>query len=439
MELKRARSHSAAVLTVTLTVITAGCGGLSDADSPQWTRFRGPNGTGVSPEQNLPVHWKEDGTGVRWTAEIPPGVSSPIVSRWQVILTGETVDEGETSLKVLSLDLRTGKQLWEKTVLSRKREKFPMRSVVNSAAGPSPATDGELLFAYFGTHLAALDFNGEVVWLEEVDPSYLEEAYYGAGSSLVLTDTNVIVLRDRENDDPALVGWLAAYDKKTGERQWRRKWNNTCCSYTTPVLLKSTSRTEILVVQAGRIASFDVESGKRLWTRPQEANQPVASPVLVDDVVCSVTGAHGVKNATCWILSTNEEGDTAATRVWSTRKGVSSIASPVLYKGLLYTLTDKGLLYCYHPQTGANLWSTRLARGAYSASLVAGGDKIYAFSRWGPASVFAAAPQFKLLAENTLPQTGIVASPAIADGCLLVRTEEHLLCVEGAQVAEPAA
>ena len=108
------------------------------------------------------------------------------------------------------------------------------------------------------------------------------------------------------------------------------------------------------------------------------------------------------------------------------------MASPVLYNGLLFAITDKGVLYCLNARTGRVLWRDRLAPGPYIASLTAGDGKIYAISGAGRGSVVAAvAAEFKLLAENSLPQEGILASPAVADGCLLVRSKAHLMCVEG--------
>ena len=416
-------------------LLALGCNGSPELDSASWDQFHGPGGTGVSPETDLPLYWGEDGAGIRWKSAVPPGVSSPIVSRSQVILTAETVTGKKTNLKVISLSLKNGKPLWETDVFSRSREEIELRSVNNSPAGPTPATDGEHIFAYFGSHLAALDFDGQVVWLRRIDPKYLDEIRYGAGSSVVLTDSSVIVLRDQEETGRA--GWLAAFDKKTGERRWRRRWQDTCCSYTTPVLLRRETHTEVIIAVARRIQAFDADSGKRIWHRPQDMNQPVASPVLVDDLLCSATGAHGVKDAACWQLDFAKKPKKMAKRLWRARKGINSIATPVLYNDMLFSITDKGVLYSFDPRTGATHWVARLSPGPYVASLVAGDGKIYAFSRHGGGSVIAASAEYQLLAENQLPEGEILASPAIAGGCLLLRSDAHLLCVEG--TAEPVA
>lgn len=427
------RDWTALVAVSMLTAIVAGCGGV-EPESPQWRRFRGPNGQGISPETDLPVRWAEDGTGVRWTAEIPgPGVSSPIVSNWQVVLSTESSQGDDVELGVMSLDLRTGEQLWKTTVVTRQREVFPQRSVNNSSSGATPTTDGETVFAYFGSHLAALDFSGQVVWLQEIDPKYLKEAWYGAGSSLVVADDKIIVFRDREKDKAGLLGWIAAYDKKSGERLWQRKWDDTCCSYTTPIVLEGESGTEILVTQARRLVSFDAETGKRRWRVGQEIDQPVGSPLTAGDTLCSASGAHGTKNVACWQLRANSEGRMSPKMLWNMRRGVNSISTAILYNGLLFSVTDYGGMYCWDPSNGRTLWRNRIGSDGFSASLIAGDDKVYVFSRFGPAWVVAAKREFELLAENDLPHKDVVATPAIADGCLLVRTRDHLMCVEGSE------
>lgn len=427
------------VLASVALVASLGCGRSSRFEEASWERFRGPGGTGVSNEESLPVAWSKDGSGIRWSVEVPFGVSAPIVSRSQIILTGETPDDGNTSLEVLSLDLETGDPLWRTSVLSREREKFSIRSVMNSPAGPTPATDGERIYAYFGSHLAALDFEGKVVWLEEIDPNYLSEVRYGAGSSVTLTSDSVIVLRDREYANPKTEGWLAAYDKETGERRWRTQWQDTCCSYVTPVIVERESQTEILVALAGKMTSFDAATGKRIWRKAQKMNQPVASPVLIGDLLCSATGAHGVKDATCWTLDPTQRPRKVAKPLWNSRKTVASMASPVLYDDLLFAITDKGVMYCIDPRSGKIHWTERLAPGPYVASLTAGDGKVYAFSKRGKASVIAASAEFELLAENTMPHVEILNAPAVAGGCLLVRTDEHLTCIEGAPESKSGA
>lgn len=422
-----------AFLALAAVVTLAGCGEPETATS--WPQFRGPGGLGVSSEPGLPVEWLPDGNALRWEAQIPyEGVSSPIVAGSRVFLTGEELEGGQTDLKVMSLDLKTGDMQWASTVVSRKRESFPHRSVVNNPAGPTPATDGDLVFADFGTHLAALDFEGQLVWSEEIHPEYLEELYYGAGSSLVLAGDNVIVLRDRERLDEGIEGWIRAFDKQTGEARWKTAWDDTCCSFTTPLVIERGGASQIIAVLAGRLVAFDALTGNELWRRPLTAAQPVSSPALDGDVLCVATGAHNRKQTSCWRLG-EADGMPGENPLWQ-EKQAPSTGSPVMYKGLLFTLHEKGFLRCQDPQTGNVVWKIRLRTPQYHASLVAGDDKIYAVSRRGIVSVLAAAGKLDLLAESELPGSDIVASPAIADGCLIVRTGSSLLCVEGSSSDE---
>ncbi len=417
------------LLALALLALLGGCDGSDPALT--WPQFRGPGGIGVSAEEGLPVKWGPEGDGLRWRTEIPyKGVSSPIVAGSRIFLTGEIQHEEGTDLKIISLELKSGALLWESTVVSRQRESFPPRSVLNNPAGPTPVTDGRLVFAYFGTHLVAVDFKGRIAWSEEIDPAYIELLFYGASSSLVLAGDNVIVFRDRERLDEGVFGWIAAFDKKTGRKRWKVDWEDTCCSYTTPITVEGDGGTRILVALAGRIVAFDAATGTELWRRPQGTQQPVASPAREGDVVCVATGAHNVKATSCWRLG-EVEGVPSAQELWTRDRMGPSTGSPVMTKGFLFSLTENGFLRCHDSQTGKQLWRTRLAAGPYHASLVAGDGKVYAVSRHGTVSVFAAANRFNLLAENELPDTDIVASPAIADGCLIVRTGTSVLCIEG--------
>ena len=295
----RIHSSLASLAVGVLALFLVACGG-GPRDPGEWPQWRGPAGTGVSSTEGLPLHWDEDGAGIRWQVEIPDkGISSPIVSGGRVFLTSEQQQGDDTALKVASYDLATGALQWRTTVLSRAREKFPPRSVTNSPAGPTPAADGKFVYAYFGSHLAALDFRGRLAWLEEIDPRYLDDIWYGAGSSLVLAGNQIIVFRDREQTGKGHFSWLAAFDKKTGRRVWRKQWRDTCCSYTTPLVLERPSGTELVVSMAGRLVSHDLGTGEPLWRREHLSWQPVASPVVMDDLVCVASGAHLNKGLSC--------------------------------------------------------------------------------------------------------------------------------------------
>lgn len=420
-----------ASLSALAVLALAGCAGEPPVPG-EWPQFRGPEGTGVSSAEGLPLHWNEEGEGIRWQVEVPDkGISSPIVSGGRVFLTSEEQQGEDTALKVLSFDLKTGAQQWQTTLFSRGREEFPPRSIDNSPAGPTPVADGEFVYVYFGSHLAALDYRGKVVWLEEIDPRYLQEVWYGASSSLVLVGDKIIVFRDREKAEEELHGWIAAFDKKTGARVWKKQWKDTCCSYTTPLVLAREGGTELLVSMAGRIMSYDPDTGEVLWRKEMLTEQPVASPVIWEDLICVSSGAHFNKGMACWRMKAKR--GKRPQELWKGGKAIPETASPVLLNGLLFTVTERGIMSAHNAETGKAQWRKRLSGDAqvYHASLVAGDGKVYVTSMGGSVSVIAAESRFKVLAENQLPAEGVVATPAIADGCLVVRTSAHLMCVEG--------
>lgn len=405
----------------------------ADTDPGPWPQWRGPGGQGISTETGLPIAWSED-EGVRWASELPgQGISSPIVGRDAVYLTVDEAAGEMRQLNLLALDLASGEPRWKSELLERPEEKLHR---MNRAAAATPVTDGENVFVYLGSHLGAVSLEGERLWLREIDSDYLEHSRYGTGSSLILTDDLVIVFQDLELWEDE-TGWIAAYKKSDGEQVWISEWDDTCCSYTTPILLDFAGETELLVSQARRISSFRADTGEVIWTQEQTVNQPVASPVQEGDLLCSATGAHGVREMGCWRLAFSD-GKRSIERLWSSIKGAPATASPILYNGLFFVLHEKGILGCYDPTTGERLWQKRLVQGGYHASPVAGDDKIYAVSAQGSVSVVAAAPTYQLLGESELPEGNVVASPAIADGCLLVRTDKHLYCVDGGGSAQPA-
>jgi outer membrane protein assembly factor BamB len=168
-------------------------------------------------------------------------------------------------------------------------------------------------------------------------------------------------------------------------------------------------------------------------------NQSVASPVHDGNLLCALGGAHNIKGSGCFRGSGS--GDAGAVEpLWWDREAVPEDASPVLYEGKLYAVTIQGVMSCYDPATGALLWRTRLPTRQHHSSLVAGDGKVYAYSSWGRTVVVnARADQFELLADNGLEGRGGNASPALANGCVVIRTLDELfkICGEPSSPVEP--
>jgi len=409
-----------------LTILTAvaACG-RGEVDPGEWPRWRGPEGTGVSRTSPLPVTWTGESDNVRWRTEVPGwGNSSPIVSHGRAFVTtgvvrGDTVDRA-----VVALDMASGEILWQTVVQSGPREAL---HPYNSYAAATPATDGKLVFAHFGQFLAALDRDGELVWKREIDPIYVEFSRYGAGSSPVLHEDLVIVAQDRELVEKP-EGWMAAWDKHTGEPVWRVAWDDTCCSYGTPILVEREASFELIFAHTASVAGYDPATGEKLWSHELVMNQPVPSVVMEGDLLAVFGGGNQVRNGAVLRLSGSGR-DTRIEPLWETNRIVPQTASPVLVDGSLFTVVDIGAVIGYDAASGTRYWMKRLPRGNYRVSMVAGDGKVYVTSSEGVTSVFRASPEWELLAENHLGE-GSNASPAFADGAIVLRSKSAVFCID---------
>lgn len=432
--LYRGRCRSSWIVLATVALIV-GCGRPEEVNRGEWPQWRGPRGQGISKLTGLPEVWAADSRNIRWRTEVPgSGNSSPIVSGGRVFLTSAWGKPGDGPRKVrrrrpiqfalAALDLQTGEILWQTSVFSSRKAK---KHWFNTHATPTPVTDGEHIYAYFGTVLAAVDFEGRIVWTEEIDKDYARYSRYGAVASPILTSDAVIVTQDREYGETDDVGWIAAYDKASGRQLWRDEWKHTCCSYTTPILYGAGSGAQVLNSTSGEVVGYDASTGERLWVEKYGSRQPVPSMVTAGQLL-SIPG--GVHNRSTFVLRLNGGGkDTTAELLWESKGGVPEISSPVLYQGKLFAVTESGITVCYDAQSGELLWRARLASGRYHSSLVAGDGKVYALNDLGVTSVVAAKSEFELIAENDLEDVGRGSSPAIAEGCLLIRTRARLYCI----------
>jgi len=429
-------------------VLMAGCfqepqetAAPSEPDEPQaaigaWPQWRGPSGLGVSSEEDLPISWSNTGPSVLWKAEVPGmGNSSPIVSGNQVVLTSAYPVDGpgkELWRVVLAYDREVGEELWETKIFSGPREHVHRQ---NTQAAPTAVADGEHYFAYFGSELVKLDRRGAIVWQETIDPSFAEFSHYGAASSPVLTNDAVIVTQDRERPSTPDLGWIAAYDKETGQRLWRSEWNDTCCSYSTPLVVERGGQSEIIFAHSGFVRGYDASNGETLWTAEYPIGQLVSSPMIDGDLLGVSGGAHRTRYTRFFRLVGSGK-QTHAEVLWESPRYAPQVSSPVLYNGLVFSVTNKGIMACVDATTGRLWWKRRLKRGHNPVSLVAGDGKVYVVAETGWTKVVKATQAFRPLAENNLDEPMSNASPAIVDGSLLIRTRQHLFRIRGEAAPE---
>jgi outer membrane protein assembly factor BamB len=340
--------------------------------------------------------------------------------------TRETRSAPDSLLKrvVVGLDLESGEILWQTPVFEGGKGKIHW---LNTHATPTPATDGETVFVAFDAHLAALDLDGSVLWKKDLEPGYYAHSHYGVASSPIVTRKAVILLQDREEGNAEDRGWVVALDKKTGDLLWRDEWMDTCCSYTTPVLVDRGSKQILLVTTSHQANAYDPDTGARLWQVAHRNIQPVPSVAVWEDFVAFPGAIHDALLSTFRFGALDEEPEF----LWATRQSVPDMPSPLYYNGRLYTLHGRGVMVSRNPLTGRAFWRRRLPRGTYRAALVAGDGKIYAFSANGTTAVIdATIREFNVLRRNRIGTGGSGATPAIAGGCLLLRGSNHLFCIE---------
>ena len=404
----------------------------SAANAENWPGFRGPTRQGLSSEKGLPTKWSPT-ENVAWKTDIPgAGWSSPIVFGDHVFVTS-TIDD--TSCRVICLDRRSGKILWNKEVFQQEPKR---KEGKNSYATPTPVTDGKLVYAVFGDgSISALAYDGSIVWTNREFKFYSQ---HGLGASPILYEDLLIMPMDGSSEGPdKSVGWkkpwdegyLLALDKQSGKMRWQGDRGMSRIAHVTPNVLKHESGDQIVSGAGDVVQGFDPRTGKRIWTIYSQGEGVVPSIVIGDGLIFS---ASGYEKPTIRAVRTGGSGDVTKTHIaWEQTKGVPSLASFVYVKPHLYAVTEAGVVNCFDAKTGEVVWQERIG-GNHSASPVVADGNIYFLSEDGESAIVQAGPEFKLVARNTIGEK-CQASMAISQGQLFIRSESRLWCI-GNKAAE---
>ena len=442
------------MLIIRLTAIMALAAGATAA-AADWPQWRGPNGTGSTDETNLPVRWSA-AENVHWKAAVGGlGVSTPIVSGNRVFVTsqigsgvrqpgnhprlvqgGNAAEAGERELgagRQARADAAAGtvflveafartddKRLWQYR-LDAEGE-LPGVHDKHNLASPSPVTDGQMVYAWFGTgQIVALDMNGKPVWTrhlgKEISPF---SVIWGHSSSPALFEDLLILLCDHE---PA--SYLVALDTRTGRERWRADRGKGRLSYSTPLVVNTPGGPELIVNSSERVDAYDPRTGALLWYTGGTNRFPIPMPVFHDGVIYM---SRGYRSGPYMAIRPGGRGDVSKSHViWESGTGAPYISSLVHDAGLIYMATDVGAITVVDARTGQRVSQQRVD-GIFSASPVAADGKIYFVSETGETIVMRSGRTPAVLARNDLGERAI-ASPAISNGQIFIRTDEHLFCI----------
>ena len=467
-----------------LVVATAVSFAASDTD---WSRFRGPNGTGISNTSGLPAEFGPD-KNVVWKTTVPSGHSSPVLTDTRIFMTGA---EGQ-KLFVLALDRATGKELWRQEVPRRNSERLEN---VNGPASPSPVTDGERVFAFFQSFgLIGFTADGKELWRMPLGPFNM---FYGFGASPILVDGTLILPVDQDTGS-----YLLGVDPRTGKQRYKIDRPGVISGYSTPTVYQpKDGGKQILIPESFQLSAYDAKDGRRVWwvrglacemksvvsiegdtawingwgfpqnqpgtqvpTIPFEEglrvydknkdgviaeDEVTGGPPALDKMLSPKYGFpafDGNRNhqldAGEWgvmrsmlaaengllAIKLGGKGDVTEGAIkWKYQRPVPQVPSTLVYKGVLFMVNDSGILLSIDPSTGNVIKQGRL-KGAidkYFASPVGADGKVFLVSQDGTASVVDAKGEWEILSVNPLGDE-VFATPAIADGKIYLRTKSTL-------------
>ena len=390
---------------------------LANSSAGEWPGWRGPTGDGVVPDEKAPLEWSIE-KDVKWKVKIPgKGHASPIIWGDELFLVSADEESGERLLMCLSI--KTGKTLWQKTVLESPIEKVHRK---NSRASSTPVTDGKSIYVSFldqeKMFIAAYNLEGKKLW--EKRPGIFSSVH-GYCSSPILWKDKVIINGDHDGN-----AYIVALNKETGSEAWKTPRPNKTRSYCTPLIRTIGGRNQLILSGSKSVASYDPDTGKQHWIIDGPTDQFVAS-LVYDQKYLYMTCGFPSKHMMA--IDPTGSGNVTETHViWHTRKNPSYVPSPVVVKGYYLVVSDSGTATCWKAHEGKLLWKQKLGR-EHSASLVVLRDHVVFGSEKGLITVVKPGPEFEEIAKMELSEP-LWASPVIADGNWFLRGEEHLFCIE---------
>jgi outer membrane protein assembly factor BamB len=396
-----------------------------------WPGWRGPTGQGRSDEKDLPLTWGgPKNENVLWKSPLPGteaqaqedhNQSSPIVwkDRVFVVMVYWPKGTGQSAYPehhVACYAAADGQLKWDVKVPPGP---WLLTDLRGGYSASTPCTDGQRVYALFGSsELAALDFDGKLIWRKEITPFAWDVAI---GTSPILTRDAVLVLCD--GNKPQL-SRLIAFDPATGNIKWEQKRPEANFDHTTPLLIDVNGRPQLVIGSSGAIQGVDPTDGSEIWHAKNNGDVP--TPAYGGGIVYCESGRGGPGIA----VDPTGKGDVTATNVkWSTPPVPEGFCSPTIAGGYVYRIHNPGILKCLDQTSGKQVFETRMPQGSQAAAspILTADDRLY-FASGGVSIVLPVGPKFEPLATNDLGD-GASSSPAVANGCLYIKGSRYLYCI----------
>jgi outer membrane protein assembly factor BamB len=439
------------VATLGVLVALASLRPEARATVDNWAQWRGPDGLGISADTSYPVEWAPD-KNVAWKTPIEGrGHSSPIVWGDRIFLTS-SIEGGPApanhqapvhpgfdlkpgylhpdsvgvdrlyTLKVLAVDAKSGKQVWQRTVYEGTM--YDNRHRKNTYASSTMVTDGKAAYAFFESGgLYAFDFDGTLLWKKSLGG--IAKAGMGPGTSPVIFEQLLILQCDQEMGGGS---FIVALDRKDGSEVWRQE-RTTRRSWATPLIVRTASRVEMITAGAEMVVSYDPRTGKQLWKANGTESHPIPSAVAGDGLVFLSAGSSA-KRAMAIRLGGDGDLTDSPSIVWRHRKGTAYVPSPILRGPYLYLMSDSGIMTCIEAATGKVMYEGGRppVPATFTASLVGYGDVLLATSEDGDTFVIKTGPTHEVLRTNSIGEP-VYASLALAGGTIYMRGDKHLFAI----------
>jgi outer membrane protein assembly factor BamB len=412
----------------------------ASADS-NWSRWRGPRMNGVAPDADPPLEWSET-KNVVWKVRLPghgsstpilwgdrlyvptavrvDGVEAPLPSHARKAGESPPANESAQEFRLLAIDRATGKTIWERTAGTATPHEGKQEN--NSYASASALTDGEHLFAYFGSWgLYCYDLAGELKWQKDFGDMSTRGGF-GEGASPALHGDTLVVNWDHEGQS-----FVVALDKATGEELWRRE-REEVSSWGTPLVVEVSGRDQVITTGTNRVRSYDLKTGEGIWDGPGLTLNAIPSPLESEGILYVTSGFRGSAAYAVRLADAKGDIESSSAILWRRDRDTPYVPSPLLYDGIFYLVkSNSGILTALDAKTGEALFGPERLEpiAEIYASPVAAAGRVYLLGRDGNAMVLASGRKLEVLAKNSLDD-GFDASPVLSGKEMYLRGYRYL-------------